>query len=358
MVKVDVKNIDLAPNDLFDFYKMVESIMMRDIDPSSKDLKTMRDIIDILSVYNIFLEIYDLNMMEFQVLNSIKELKFNIIRTKVEYGNLNTENEELRNEYHRLTEQCKSIIHRLDHDVSPMSLEFIEPNSKLLDVSISLSIKELMEILCLCLKYDEMLHFIVGVSNNELMEVLISFTNLIKDLGILNTEEVYMRYQLDEGKRELLSGGVPMVLTDEEFVKKLVNEDNYYDLKVSMLVSLSNVAVRNIKKPYRNLNIKMENPKYIKVEECYNNLVLPVDFLSLDDYTFNELDKYVYDWFVLTQKLLEEENMYDINICKLGCCKNIVNINGTVFDYDKLSMSDGPESELDGVLSILDNIIQ
>ena len=60
--KVVVKNIDLAPNDLFDFYKMVESIMMRDIGPSSKDLKTMRDIIDILSVYNIFLEISSISI--------------------------------------------------------------------------------------------------------------------------------------------------------------------------------------------------------------------------------------------------------------------------------------------------------
>jgi hypothetical protein len=236
------------------------------------------------------------------MLLSMQNITLSLIDSDVvKFKNIEFPNEELKKEYDRLINQYNSFSDILE--MSDELLQYIQPNSRLVNVIISLSIKEFVFFILECSKYDELIDIIVLLSNfDEVLENLVTMSMSLRDM--MYVDDIFIRMQLDEDNRRLLldSGIINInVVSNEEYIKHCL-ENEKFSVKISTLGVCSLVAYRDIVNSIPKQQIKIEN-FFDLINQEYMSLTFPKEYLQLDEYVSNALDGYIYDWYLLLDEL-------------------------------------------------------
>lgn len=339
MINLELINIDINKDVLNN--RIYDINIIKDLLKDEKDQnKIIRDILDNMGMYNITIRLYDINMLQYTLITTIKNNNVRVMNpNEITFDTVDLYDETLEKEYYRLISQYMELRNELSF-LSNKMLENLEPNTRLVNIELCMSIKEFIEFLILCSKYDELMDIVLAVSNNEVLEGLVTILWSLK----LSTEDLYMRMKIDNEIRNELSTNTKLViLSNSDFIKKNINEGNP-NVKLTLLSYGNFLTIRDVSSKTSNIDIKLENPKFINREENPIDVILPNEFgLLLNEDQFNKVDKYIYDWVVFINKLEADEKHYyynDILACYLGCFGNVFRMNNTIEDYFKLSYTD------------------
>ena len=313
-----ILNIDLTKNILIDYMDILKG------EEYSKSEK--RDVIDELDMRNITFILRGINMLQYTILTAFKNYKLISIERKMEFEYPDFENEYLENEYKELIKTYKEIrkVLKNKYKVSKKIIEYFEPMSRLIDIKVSMTLKEFMVFIKTCNKYDELIDISVGIDDDEML------SNFFTVLENVKTEELFLRHGFN--KLDLEEGF--KVLSNTRFIYDSLVKNNKR-VKVSCIAYMSFVAFRDINNTPVNFNMRLENLKYIKEDGIR---IIAFDKLpDLEEDDLNLIDKYLYDWLVFHRKVRNGIQQSEVvNLCTLGCFGNIVGMNSMYSDYDKL----------------------
>lgn len=348
-MKLIADNIDIYPETLLDVINVTRDIIQKE-DRTFDDNKRIKNILDDLDSFNITVVLQDIDMIQYSMLLSMQNITVAVDNfNEVKFKDIDFPNEELKKEYNRLINQYNSISSILE--MSDELLQYIQPNSRLVDARISLSIKEFVFFILECSKYDELIDIIVLLSNfDEVLENLVTMSLSLRDM--MHVDDIFIRMQLDEDNRRLLldSGIINVnVVSNEEYVKHCL-ETEKISVKISTIGVCSLVAYRDIVKSIPKQQIKIEN-FFDLINQEYMSLTFPKEYLHLDEYVSNAIDGYIYDWYLLLYELKKHEGTeLDSMLCCLGCYSNIFKMNTMLDNYFRLMY----ESELSEVKDLME----
>lgn len=347
------ENIDIYPDTLIDVIDNVLDIIHKD-ERNFEDNKRIRNILDDLDSFNLTFSINEVDMIKYSLLLSIDKISVELVDSEeVKFEEIEFEDDELNAEYNRLLKQYKtfeSLVNLPDN-----LLQYIQPNSRLVNVRISLSIKDFVHFILTCSKYDELLDIIVMISNYDtVMEKLVTMSMSLYDLNFV--DDLFIRLQVDEEyRRAMLDSGViniNIMSNDEYVIHCLKNSKS--DVKISTIGTCSLVAYREIVKNIPKQQIKIEN-FFDLINQDYMSLTFPVEYLHLDEYVSNAIDGYIYDWYLLIDKLKQKDDTELITmLCCLGCFSNIFKMNTNMENYFML-LYQSNLSEVQDLMTIFGN---
>lgn len=334
---VELEHCDLHDNE-------IENIVLSLINLSEQEQKTfvdnkqIRDTIDILSAYNITFKLANINMLQYTLLLSMRELNIEFINS-IGFEAIEFDDIELNNEYDELLcracKICKMLEDKNEHLFNQNTLDYILPNSRLVDVRLSISMKEFVELIHTCSKYDELMNIILALSDNPILEKIVTATNSIYEY--IHTDDLFMRLNIPDDTREDLTthGTNLMILSNTAYIRNQINKGDV-DVKMSTLAHCSLVAFRDLVRRSYNFNMKLENFKY--KYNTQNEIILPEEYSKIEEDDLNLIDKYIYDWIVFINKLENSGNYYsnELTLCNLGCFGHIVRMNAKVRHYFNL----------------------
>ena len=178
--------IELEHCDLYD--AELEGILLSLNNLAEKEQKTyeenkrIRNILDDLSMYNITFRLEDINMLQYTLLSSIMYSDIQYIRS-VGYETVEFNNEEMNDRYDELLVKAQDIIHLLTekYKFNFETIEYVLPNSMCVDIRMSISIKEFIELIHTCSKYDELMNIVLAISEHEILEQVVTVANSLYD---------------------------------------------------------------------------------------------------------------------------------------------------------------------------------
>ena len=136
------ENIDIFPETLIDVIDVTQEIIYKE-DRNHDDNKRIRNIIDDLDSFNMSLVIQDIDMIKYSMLLSIDCITVELLEKNIEFKQMDFNDECMNNEYNRLIKQYEAIS-SLIYYMPDQLLQYIQPNSRLVDIRISMSVKDLI----------------------------------------------------------------------------------------------------------------------------------------------------------------------------------------------------------------------
>lgn len=352
MINMEIINMDLDEKRLIDIANYI-------VDKETIRPKEINDLISSLDIYNITVRFNNVNMMQYTLLLTMKGINANIIKQKeIKFNKLNIEDEEIVNEYNRLLDKYLDLRERLDM-FSDVTLEALEPGSRLVDVELNMSLRDFIVFIKTCSKYDELIELVLAISGNKITQSLIMAIYKLE----LNSQDIYMRLKVDDNIRnDLLS------ITNDKNIFVLSNIDNVTNNlvkgnlreRVAVIGYANYLQIRDLLNKGIDLNIKLENPKLIEKEEHALDVITTdeLELLSGNEELANEVDKYIYDWICLIDKIKHTDEYYynDIVSCHLGCFANVYAINNNINDYLNLRSTDIGNNIVEILYTLVQNI--
>lgn len=350
MTYIELEHCDLYNAELEAIFLNLNDLAEKE-QKTFKDNKRIRNILDDLAMYNITFKLENINMLQYSLLLTMRNLDMKYIQSMTGYEPIEFNDEELSDEYDRLLCMSYDIWGMLGYkyDFDFKSIEYILPNSRLIDVQMSLSIKEFIEFIHTCSKYDELMDIVLAISNHASLEQIVTVANSLYDF--IHTDDLFIRVNINNDVREDLTthGSNLMILSNTDFITKQISQNNM-DVKMSTLIHCSLVAFRDLIS--RGLDVKLENFKYRQITQ--NEIILPEEYSYIEEDDFNMIDKYIYDWVSFINKLENSGDYYsnELILCSLGCFGHIARINAKVKHYFNLEYFD-IISEVDELVSSL-----
>ena len=346
-----IENCDFFEDALLEVMNVLHGFVVKE-DRNYDDDKRIRNILDDLDNFNLTFILQDVDMLIYTMLLSMKNITVAQVdeMNEIAFKELNFPNEEVEQEYIRLITQCVDLMRLLKskYNMEYKEIEYLVPNSKLLTVRVSVSIKGLFYFLASCAKYDELMDITLLFSNYDaLLETIVTISMSLSDLIVV--DDIFMRMKLDEHNRKsiLESGDTPIfIISDEEYINYcMVN--NHNSVKLSTIGSCSLVAYREILENITKQDIKIENFNDFIDQENFS-ISLPAIYTSIERDDANIIDGYIYDWYLLVYKLKEFED-YNIEkvLCCLNCFVNVFKMNTPIYNYFEM------DSELTEVNEIM-----
>ena len=354
-MKLIADNIDIYPDTLLDVINVTRDVIQKE-DRTFDDNKRIKNILDDLDSFNMTIIIQDVDMIKYSMLLSMRNISVELISNEeIKFKNIEFPDEELTKEYDRLLNQYKAFEEIIE--LPDLLLQYIQPNSRLVDVRLSMSVKDFVYFILECSKYDEMLDIIVLISNfDDLMENLITMSMSLRDM--MYVDDLFIRMQLDEeNRRAMLDSGIINInlVSNDEYIQHCLENDKP-DVKLSTIGTCSLVAYREIVRNIPKQQIKIEN-FFDLINQEYMSLTFPIEYLNLDEYVSNAIDGYIYDWYLLIDKLKGYEGTeLDVMLCCLGCYSNIFKMNTMMENYFKL-LYECDLSEIKDLMNVLGNKI-
>ena len=351
MMNMELLNIDLDYNKLIEVIKFINN-------SENITYKEINDILCNLDMYNISVRFNNITMMQYTLLLTMKGIKPILLKQKeVKFDELNIEDKEIQNEYKRLLNEYIELRKELDI-FSDTTIECLEPGSRLVDVELNMSVKEFIEFINTCSKYDELLDLTLAISTNEITQ---NFIMILYRLD-LNSYDVYMRSQIIKEVREDLTslrGNIrSFIISNNDYISEELEKGNS-DVKISLLSYSNYLEIRDLTNKSVDVNIRLENPKLIEKEKYPIDIIVPDELgLITDENLTNRIDKYIYDWIVLISKIRDKDEYYynDILSCYLGCFATIFTMNNSVKDYFNLQYTDIGSQVVEMLYSLIQNI--
>lgn len=350
-MKLMAENIDIFPETLIDVIDVTQEIIYKE-DRNHDDNKRIRNIIDDLDSFNMSLVIQDIDMIKYSMLLSIDCITVELLEKNIEFKQMDFNDECMNNEYNRLIKQYETLSSLID--MPDQLLQYIQPNSRLVDIRISMSVKDFIYFILTCSKYDELLDIDVLISDyDNLLNKLVTLSISLNDM--YNTDDLFIRMQLDGDNRKMIldSGNVNIVVvSNEEYVNHCII-NNKLDIKLSTVSSCSLVGYRELLKLLPNNHIKIEN-FFDLIEQEYISLTLPIEYLNINEDISNAINGYIYDWYLLFDKIKNSDNLeLEAMLCCLGCFSNICKINTPIKNYFNISHQ-AVLSELSDMMVVLE----
>lgn len=350
-MKLLAENIDIYPETLIDVVDITQELICKE-DRNHDDNKRIRNIIDDLDSFNMSLVIQDIDMIKYSLLLSISHITVELLDKDVTFKQMNFNDEYMDNEYNRLIKQYNAISSLID--MPDQLLQYLQPNSRLVDVRITMSIKNFIHFILTCSKYDELLDINVLISDyDKLLNKLVTLAISLNDM--YTTDDLFIRLRLDEDNRKLIldSGNINIVVvSNEEYVNHCITNKKF-DVKLSTVSSCSLVGYRELLKLLPNSHIKIEN-FFDMIEQEYIDLTLPIEFLTINEDVSNIINGYIYDWYMLIDKIKNSGDLeLEAMLCCLGCFSNICKINTPIKNYFELSQQ-ATLSEIYDIMAVLE----
>ena len=354
-MKLIAENIDFYPETLIDVVDIVNELIHKK-DRNFDDIKRIKNIIDDLDSFNMTMILQDIDMVKYSMLLSMNHVNVERIdNDEIKFEELDLVDTELNHIYSRLIQQYLAFEEILGFESRLM--EYLQPNSRLVDVRISMSIKDFIYFSLTCSKYDELLDVNVLLSNfDDLLEKLVTISMSLYDM--ISVDDLFIRMSLDEENRKniLDSGSINInVISNEEYINHCI--DNYQcDVKLSTIGSCSLVAYRELVSSIPKQQIKIEN-LFDLIGQEYISITFPKEFSEIDHNLMNALDGYLYEWYTLVDKLSKIEGMeLKTMLCCLGCFSNIFKMNTAIENYFLL-LHESESSEIFDLMSVLEDKI-
>ena len=331
-----IENCDIFEEMLYDIIQVIRELLNNE--RTYKENNRIKNILDDLDNFNFTFQLNGVNIIRYTMLLSMKDVNVELINVTNDYDEIPFSNKEDMEKYLVLLKQFNAWNEILTekYELPEGLLSYIQPNSRLVNIRISCSIKELMYFINSCLKYNELIDIAVLISEqDELLEGIVSVANLLND--IIVADDLFIRIMLDEDNRNnLLTNGTTFVnvISNEDYIKHCIN--NYKaDVKVSIIGSCSLVAYRKIINSIPKHHIKVEN-FLDTIKEEFVSITLPKEYCELPDEILNALSVYIQEWFELSQKLNVNEFANEKMLCYLGCYLNVFKMNTMIENYFKL----------------------
>ncbi len=332
-----IENCDFFEDALIEVMQVLNELITKE-DRNYDDTKRIRNLLDDLDNFNITFILEDVDTMVYTMLLSMKNISVGKIEIldEIAFKELTFPNEELEQKYISLITQCVDIrrMLKLKYNMVDKEIEYLEPNSKLVSVRISLSIRGMFYFIATCAKYNELIDINLLFSDyDNLMEYIVTIALSLSDLIVV--DDIFMRMRLDEYNRKavLESTDAPIfMISDEEYIRYCMQVNNN-SVKLSIIGSCSLVAYREILENIPKQDIKIENFNDFIDQENFG-ISLPAVYKSVERDDANVLDGYIYDWYLLVYKLKEFEG-YDMEkvLCCLNCFVNVFKMNTPIYNY-------------------------
>lgn len=350
-MKLRAENLDIYPDTLLDVVNITRDIIQKE-DRTFDDNRRIKNILDDLDSFNMTIEIQDIDMIQYSMLLSMNNITVELIENNnIKFKTIEFPNEELKNEYERLINQYNVFSELLD--LPDLLLQYMQPNSRLVDVRISMSIKDFVSFILACSKYDETLDLIVLISDfDDVLENLVTMSMSLRDM--VYVDDLFIRMQLDEeNRRAMLDSGVINinVVSNEDYIQHCMEKDKV-DVKLSTIGTCSLVAYRDIVSKIPKQQIKIEN-FFDLINQEYMSLTFPIEYLQLDEDVSNAIDGYIYDWYSLLYELKKYDGTeLETMLCCLGCYSNIFKMN-TMLDNYFMLLYNSELSEVKDLMNVL-----
>ena len=347
-----IENCDFYEDALIDVVQVLNEIINNE-NKTYDDIKRARNILDDLSNFNLTFMLEDVDMVVYTMLLSMKNIScWKLEGNMISFKELNFPNEGMENEYIGLISKFVELSDRLkeEYEFNELDVEYLAPNSKLSNIKISCSIKDLIYFILSCAKYDELIDINVLFSEyDKLMESIVTVAMSSFDITIV--DDLFIRMRLDdENRRNMLdAGNLSMnIISNEEYISHCIKTFNS-EVKLSTIGTSSLVAYREVVNNIPKQDIKIENFNDF-INQEYFSISLPCIYGSLDDEIANEIEKYIYDWYVLINQYKEmEDYKHEQLLCCLNCFEHIFKMNTQVYNYFNLDV----ETELTEVKELM-----
>lgn len=349
-MKFKLINLELSINEItYLFEERVEY----NLDEMRED--KLRDILDVLDSYNITFELTSVNMLQYTIITTFRRILIDVLDKKYPvFNTLNLESEELNCEYNELIAECLSIRYVLKdkYNFSEDLIEYIEPMTKLIDLRISMTIKEFLIFVNTCSKYDELKDIIKSIYENDNAELNLL---LMMRSEVVTQKDLFMRNLLDDATRDYIIDNKLYVLSDINHVKR--SSDFGYSVKVSSAGFGSYKAFREIAIKLPNFSIKLENPKHVGNDSTIPIIVkIDDEYSKLSEEHVKLIDNYIYRWICLINRFHLETDVFDERalLCHLGCFGTVFRMNNELKEYNPYPIRLNKEAEgiLDKMLEI------
>ena len=336
-----LENLELSKSKLDEYVNILND------NDTTKNKK--RNVIDEFDMVNITFELKSVNMLQYTILSTIRNIKINKIdRDDFDIPDLNTE---LKAEYYRLISKFDKISSMLSckYSIPKSYIEYFEPMTKLVNIKISMTLKEFLEFIKTCNKYDELIDISVAINDNDVVNKLFTVLSYVK------SKELFLRNNCDDEQRNTISDyGKFKLLSNLSFIRNRIN-NYYYDVKVSNLAFGSFVAFRNLSLTSQISNVRLENPKHVL--DFNIDVILPDNIEIDDEEDVKIIDKYIYEWILFNNKVKNyTDDISTILMCKLGCFGNVFMINSSFNRYKLLKRKISNREAKDIITNIIDYI--
>ena len=347
-----IENCDFFEESLFEVIQAVKKLATKE-DRNHDENKQIKNILDDLDNFNITLILEDVDMIIYTMLLSIRNISVDIIENyeNLSFKEIDFPDEKFKQDYLRLLTQCNDIrnILKTEYNMNEKEVEYLDPNSKLVSLRISMSVKGLFYFINTCAKYDELIDINVLFSKHDaLYENMVTVALSLTD--ILIVDDLFIRMQLDNENRDmLLSNDRIVIISNEEYIKYCIQEYHNY-VKLSVMGGCSLVAYREILNSIPKQDIKIEN-FYDQLNQENFGISLPRVYADVNEDHLNLINGYIYDWYILISELKKYED-YDIEgfLCCLNCFMYIFKMNTPIYNYFEIMGSD--VTEVDDLLKI------
>ena len=352
-----IENSDIYTEVLMDIIHVLNDIVHVEEKSFEHNIR-IRNILDDLDNFNLSLQLNGIDMIKYTMLLSMKNINVELIESPLLFANMEFSVEEDKQEYLSLIKQYGHLRGILieEHEFDERIIEYIEPSSRLVNVRVSLSIKDFIYFILTCAKYDELMDILVLISDyDEIMESLVSVSILLNDIIIV--DDLFIRTMLDPDNRSELMNHEDTevyIISNEEYINHCL-ENGKADVKLSTIGTCSLVAYRELVKELPKQQMKLENFQDI-VRENGINIILPKDYCSLDEYLLISIHDYTQAWYNLMKKLDPDECASEMMLCSLGCFVNVFKMNTMIENYFRLQYETGL-SEVFDILSIIEHKI-
>ena len=351
-MKLYIENCDFYEDSLSDVMFSLRELLDKE-DRNFEDTKKIKNILDDLDSFNLSFILEEVDNIVYTMLLSMKKVCINEIENnEISFKELNFPNEDIQLEYERLLTQFVHLRKQLkeEYKFSDKEIEYIEPNSKLYNIRVSVSIKDLLQLLLTCSQYDETIDVVVSFSDyDNLMELMVTIALSLSD--IMKNEDLFIRIALEEETKKNMtaSNELVFVLSNEDYLKYCM--ENLIVTKISVVGGCSLVAYKELLTRIPRNEIKIENFKTFVKQKDFS-ISLPAFFSSINDELMNEIDRYLYDWYLLVDAFVSSEDYNsDAILCCLGCFINIFKLNTPITNINVLDV------ELNEVEEIMEAIM-
>lgn len=347
-----IDNCDFFENSLYDILNVMSELIDKE-DRDHNDVKRIRNIIDDLDSFNISFMLEDVNNIIYTMLLGMNHIYVETMETNVCFKGIEFPAMEMKNEYERLITHYMHLREVLmnDYNISEKEIEYLEPNSRLYNIRVSLSIKDLLVFILTCSQYDETIDVVVTFSDyDELMEIIVTVALSLFD--IIKSEDLFIRLPLDKENREsvLYTNGMTKLLSNEDYLRYCI--DNSLLTKVSVIGGCSLVAYKELINKLPRHEIKIENFRDLIQQDNFD-ILLPVDFGVLNEDLIVEIEGYIYSWYNLVNAFKDAGDYSNEAImCCLGCFVNIFKLNTGLNSLQNLDLSlSENENLLEGLIT-------
>jgi hypothetical protein len=334
-----IENCDFFEETLIDVMQVLNELIHNE-NRNHEDMKRIRNILDDLDNFNITFILEDIDMIQYTMLLSMKHASIGIIdKDEISFKELVFPNDEMEKDYIRLITQSVEIHNLLKdkYNFPVEEIEYIYPNSKLMTVRVSLSIKDLLYFILSCGKYNETIDLNLVFSDyDNLTEIIVTVAMSLTDM--IKVDDLFIRMKLDEENRGIILDSTTMninIVSNEEYIDYCIKTNNV-EVKLSTIGACSLVAYRYIVNNLPKQDIKIENFNDF-IDQEYYGIILPKNYTEIEGDDANLIDGYIYDWYLLVNKYKEfSEYEHEQILCCLGCFTNIFKMNTPIYNYFEL----------------------